>query len=143
MTFVKHHWFGLILSTVVLIYFIVFILVLAAPKQDKQQRGFAACSAKMLEQVQLCGSGGSWCMLEAVVNNGFCNVGVVFSGIGKWLSGAQETPWANYLYDDEIETGNPDEALQAFYNENPDLAGSMNKLIKQSSELEKKVQKND
>ena len=52
MTYVKHHWFGLILSTVVLIYFIVFILVLAAPKQDKPQRGFAACSAKMLEQVQ-------------------------------------------------------------------------------------------
>ena len=44
MTFLKHHWFGLILSLFMLAYLLVFVLVLLSPRYDMQKRGFIPCT---------------------------------------------------------------------------------------------------
>ena len=110
MTFLKHHWFGLILSLFMLAYLLVFVLVLLSPRYDVQKRGFIPCTETMAEQLIDCDNG-AWCMLKTIVRNGWCDAEVIGGGFRMWLRGEQKTPWANYLF--EPEQPRPDEETEA------------------------------
>lgn len=145
MAFLKHHWFGFILSAIVLIYLVVFLLVLVSPQQDAEGRGFVKCTNELRSEVTRC-AGGKFCVLGAVVDSGFCNIGVVGSGVINWVKGNQKTPWANYLFAPEkITVSDGDEyaaGLADFYRENPNPAQGMENLKKANVELEDKVKDN-
>ena len=64
MRFVKDHWFGLLVSIFVFFFLCVFALVLAAPHQDEQKRGFVPCTETMAEELRGC-NGRNMCVLAA------------------------------------------------------------------------------
>ena len=82
MTFLKHHWFGLILSLFMLAYLLVFVLVLLSPRYDVQKRGFIPCTETMAEQLIDCDNG-AWCMLKTIVRNGWCDAEVIGGGANR------------------------------------------------------------
>ncbi|MDD4555703.1 MAG: hypothetical protein PHE89_00025 [Alphaproteobacteria bacterium] len=136
MNFLKNHWFGFILSLFVLFFILIFVLVLISPQRDAQSRGFTACTDGFVEQAGACGNGYG-CLIGSVIGHGTCTVKVVCFGVKNWLSGKQETPWANYLFNPQyLENEELDENLQDFYNENPNLTEQMNVFRKNSKELE-------
>ena len=146
MTFLKHHWFGLILSLFMLAYLLVFVLVLLAPRYDVQKRGFIPCTETMAEQLIDCDNG-AWCMLKTIVRNGWCDAEVIGGGFRMWLRGEQKTPWANYLFEPEQprpdEETEADESLREFYAQTPDIEASMQNLRRLNRELELQIKENE
>lgn len=138
MNFIKYHWFGLFASIFILFWVLVFALVLASPRQDNQKRGFVACTDTLVAQLLDCKKEGKLCMLKSIVKNSACDVGVIAKGFGNWLKGAQSTPWANYIFIPElgVEETAPDEVLQEYYDNNPQLNQEMENLKKLNKELE-------
>lgn len=144
MRFLKNHWFGFILSILVIIYMVVFILVLVAPKQDAEKRGFVKCTYQMVENAQLCGGKANFCMLKAIIKNSFCNVETVSDGFIFWVKGEQKTPWANYFFDTPIDADDISaKQLEEFYAENPNLVKNMEILRQKNIKLENEVKENE
>ncbi len=143
MAFLKNHWFGFLLSLVVGGYFVVFLLVLFAPKQDIRQRGFVKCSAALSENMPQCG-GGKWCLLTEVLRNGWCDVKVVGEGVALWAAGKQATPWANYFFEPlEAEPQMSAEALDYYQKNRENLKKSMERIKQLNQELEEKAVKHE
>ena len=143
MNFWRNHWFGLLVSVFMGLYVIVFLLVLMAPKQDAEQRGFVKCSAAMYENLQQCSSSKA-CMLKEVLRNSWCDVKVVAEGIKLWAQGAQATPWENYFFQPlSTKPQMTPEALEYYKQNQAEFAASMAKLKKLNAELEDKVAKHD
>ena len=144
MSFIKHHWFGLIISLFMLAYLLVFVLVLFAPRYDEQKRGFIPCTEIMAEELIFCDSS-AWCMLKTIAKNTWCDTNVVAKGFGQWIKGEQKTPWANYLFEPQLSQQNiasdvePEESLQEFYEQTPDIEASMQNLRKLNQELEEQI----
>ena len=141
MNFIKNHWFGLIVSLVTLAFLCVFALVLVAPHQDEQKRGFVPCTEKMAEQLHEC-RGQNLCALESVINNTLCNIKVVGQGISLWIAGKQTRPWSNYLFEPELKQPTAaddfetEESLEEYYQNNPDISLEMSELYKLNQQLE-------
>ena len=146
MRFLKHHWFGLILSLFMLTYLLVFVLVLVSPRQDAQKRGFIPCTEAMAEQLISCDNG-VVCMLKTIVKNGWCDAEVIGTGFKKWLRGEQKTPWTNYLFKPEQllpdEDTEIDEGLREFYAQTPDVEASMQNLRRLNRELEQQIKESE
>ncbi len=143
MTFWRNHWFGLMVSVFMGLYVIVFLLVLMAPKQDAEQRGFVKCSVQLSENLQNC-QASKWCMLKEVLRNGWCDVKVVAEGIKLWVQGEQPTPWANYFFQPVSEEPQmSDEVMEYYKQHQAELAKSLKQLKKLNAELEDKVAKHD
>ena len=141
MNFIKYHWFGLIVSAIVLFFIAVFFIVLIAPRYDEQKRGFVACTAQMAGEIQNCESD-NLCVLGKVIENTFCNISVIKDGFLMWKKGEQNTPWANYLYeplvkqqstDDDIES---EESLEEYYKSVPNIKEEMKNLENLNKKLE-------
>lgn len=119
----------------------VFALVLAAPHQDEQKRGFVPCTETMAEELRGC-NGRNMCVLGSVVDNTFCNVGVIGEGLKLWMTGKQPAPWSNYLFEPEIKRPSatddvePEESLEEYYQNTPDIAAEMDELQKLNQQLE-------
>ena len=139
LNFIKYHWFGLLISTAFGLFLVQFFIVLFAPHHDLQNRGFVPCTNQMAEQVETCNYA-KICVLKAVSDNTFCDTKVIVSGFSKWIKGEQPRPWSNYFFVPEYpqQTEDPDEELEEFYKENPDLQEQMQKIKQQYLELEKK-----
>ena len=135
MSSLKNHWFGMIVSLFVLWFFIVFVLVLLAPKQDLQKRGFISCTETMETEVAACNSQKT-CMLKSILKNTSCDSKVIFDGIKNWVKGEQKTPWQNYMFEPEVKKEVLDEELQDFYAKNKDLSKEIEELKKKNMELE-------
>ena len=141
MRFVKDHWFGLLVSIFVFFFWCVIALVLAAPHQDEQKRGFVPCTETMAEELRGC-NGRNMCVLGSVVDNTFCNVGVIGEGLKLWMTGKQPAPWSNYLFEPEIKRPSatddvePEESLEEYYQNTPDIAAEMDELQKLNQQLE-------
>ena len=139
MSFLKHHWFGTVVSLFVLFFVTVFLLVLFSPRQDLQKRGFIPCTENMVSEMLSCRENKAFCMLGSVIKNSWCDSKVVLNGLGAWVKGQQSTPWENYLFEPELKETEQDEGLQEFYDENPDVSASMEELRRQNIELEKQI----
>lgn len=141
MQFIKYHWFGLVISLIVTFFLFIFVLVLIAPHQDEQKRGFVPCTEAMAEQIKNCSSR-SLCVLGSVVDNTFCNIKVIGKGVKLWIKGEQSSPWKNYLFVADIKNKSatddvePEESLKEYYESQPDLELEMNELKKLNQQLE-------
>ncbi len=142
MNFIRCHWFGLSVSLVVFFFLCVFALVLAAPHQDEQKRGFVPCTEKMAEELHNC-NGRKMCVLERIVDNTFCNIGVIGEGIKLWATGKQSAPWSNYLFVPDIKRPSAtdgveaEESLAEYYESSPDIGAEMDELYELNQQLEK------
>ena len=78
----------------------------------------------------------------SVVDNTFCNVGVIGEGLKLWMTGKQPAPWSNYLFEPEIKRPSatddvePEESLEEYYQNTPDIAAEMDELQKLNQQLE-------
>ena len=135
MRFMKKHWFGLLISLVILVYAGLFILMIFSPKQDIQKRGFIKCTEQFVDESALCR--GHWCIFQKIIQNNFCNFGVVKEGVVNWMAGTQSTPWENYLFEPELAPVEMEEGLQEFYDGNPNLREEMYKIKQLNKALEK------
>lgn len=134
--FVKYHWFGLLISIMVGLFFVQFFLVFIAPHHDVRNRGFSPCTEKMAQEVADCGNK-SFCVLSAVTANAWCDTKVIGQGLVSWVRGEQFRPWSNYLFVPEYPQEEMDEGLDEYYRENPDIAREMRDLKQKSEELER------
>ena len=143
MTFIKNHWFGLIISLFVFAFVLVFVLVMISPRQDLQKRGFIPCTEIMAGELLACEDNKAYCMVKAILKNSWCDTKVILSGVKLWSRGEQKTPWANYIFTPDLEEEEEtDEGLEEFYEQTPDVEASMNNLKKLNQELENQVQNN-
>lgn len=90
-----YYLLGLFMAFVVYLCIMLFI----SPRQDKLQRGFIPCTARLVEQFSLCEQGQIGCVASALWQDTKCNAAVILEGLGAWVRGQQPTPWANYLYE--------------------------------------------
>ena len=79
MGFVRQHWFGFIVTLVLLLSALLFLIVLFSPRQDNQKRGFIPCTETMAAALYDC-RGRSFCMLGAILENSRCDAAVGLSG---------------------------------------------------------------
>ena len=131
---VSHYMFKTIVTLFVVLFFAFFIIVMSSPRQDLQKRGFIQCTEIMAAELHVCQSK-AWCSIKSILKNSFCDSKVITKGFGDWLKGEQKTPWANYIFEAEIEE-NFEEALKQFYEENPNVVEEMQKLKESHKELE-------
>ncbi|MBP5399367.1 MAG: hypothetical protein J6Y53_03005 [Alphaproteobacteria bacterium] len=111
-----------------------FFLILYAPHQDENGRGFSICTQKMIEDVYNCNQK-TWCVFKAVSKNYICYNKVIYKGFKNWLIGDSKTPWSEYYYSETAQEITPE--LEEFYKENPNIAEQMELLKQQNLELEK------
>ena len=133
MRFIKHHWFGILLSILLLAYLSLFILVMVSPREDLERRGFLKCTDDFVIKAKRC-QNAKRCLIGALLGNNLCYAEVVKDGMEAWVEGSQETPWENYLFDPKLSP--KDEGLQEFYEANPDLLYDMEELKRLNEELE-------
>ena len=136
MNFIKNHWFGVFISILLLWLLLVFTLILISPRQDKQKRGFILCTEKMADEMLVCEDNKIYCMIEAIVENSYCDMTVVVSGFSSWMQDKQEYPWSNYIFEPELSDDGYEfdaEAKAKYYGENSDMKIEM-KELKQLSE---------
>lgn len=97
------------------VLFVVYLTVMLAvsPKQDRQKRGFIACTEQLVLDVAECERGSIGCPLKYLGHDMACNTAVILDGFGAWLRGRQPTPWANYLF-----VAEPLESLDEDFNSN-------------------------
>lgn len=137
MQFIKNHWFGLFISLFMLYFLGVFFIVMIAPHQDEQKRGFVPCTEKMAEKLHDCDSK-KICVLDVVIKNTFCDIRIINQGIMNWVKGKQPSPWASYLFTTpkSAEQIQEDKEWQEYTGEKPNFDAQMNELDTKRQELE-------
>ena len=137
LNFVKIHWFGLSISLLGILYLMFFALIAFSPRQDKLERGFIPCTKAMMTQMLDCPKNKAICFSEAIFKSTVCDAGVIAKGVKNWLNGEQPTPWANYLFEPELDQ--PAEhhpELDEFYEQNKNIREDMQLLEKARLDLE-------
>ena len=138
MSLIKRYWFGVVMGCLTSIFVIVLVFVVVAPKHDSKQRGFVKCTQNMVARLIDCDKD-ILCSTKVIINNTWCDIKVINSGIKKWLNGEQERPWSNYIFEPEIENSVSfvDEEERAEYLQKyPDVEQEMQRLNKLREELE-------
>ena len=138
LNFIKRYWFFVFITIFVLLYLVVFLLVLASPRQDDLNRGFIPCTQKMAQEILVDEKKSSLKLAKIIIANTYCDTKVVFKGLTDWVKGKQKTPWANYLFEPQIykSIDATDEELLKFYKEHPNINQEMEELNKQRIKLE-------
>ena len=137
MNFLKHNWFGIFAAVLILSGFALFLIVLFSPRQDNQNRGFILCTEEMAVKLLDCDKKFT-CTLSVVLKNSLCDAKVIGKGFSLWLKGEQNTPWANYFFEPDLEnSAELPQEVEAFYKENPNLHQDMLRLQKMHEELQK------
>lgn len=137
MNFLKHNWFGIFAALLILSGFALFLIVLFSPRQDNQNRGFIPCTEEMAVKLLDCDKKFT-CTLSVVLKNSLCDAKVIGKGFSLWLKGEQNTPWANYFFEPDLEnSAELPQEVEAFYKENPNLHQDMLRLQKMHEELQK------
>ncbi len=136
MNFIKHNWFGIFAGILILSGFALFLIVLFSPRQDNQNRGFIPCTEEMAVKLLDCDKK-IGCSLKTILNNSLCDAKVIGQGFSLWLKGEQNTPWANYFFEPDLDNSSelPQE-VEEFYKENPNLHQDMLRLQKMHEELQ-------
>lgn len=142
-SFLKEHWFGLLMSFVILFGFLFFLLILLSPRYDAQKRGFIPCTESLAQNLLSCPQESKYsCGIKYIFINSWCDMKVIGKGFSDWLDGKQKAPWSNYIFEPELNT--PIDETDEFYADykargiSPQL--EMQKLIEMHHNLENKNQ---
>lgn len=100
---VKDYWFIFLCSAIILVFFLFSVIIAVAPHIDQKQRGFAPCTYQMAETFQMADELG-FVQTMTIINKGYvCYLSVMWHGWVLFVKGEQKTPWANYLFEPELE----------------------------------------
>ncbi len=137
MAFIKHHWFGLCIGLFLIVFMLMLVLILLAPKQDAKSRGFIPCTEVMVDTLLTCDRE-VWCASRAVLQNSWCDIKVIGRGIKLWGQGKQPYPWSNYIFTPELPLTSfvDEEARQQYLKEYPNTKQEMERLHILRKELE-------
>ena len=137
MSFLKNYWFGTVVALVMFIFMLMFVLILIAPKQDAQNRGFVFCTQNLIDDLADCNRS-IWCSSRAIAKNTWCDFKIIANGISLWTKGEQSTPWSNYIFEPEIPQNAfiDEEARKEYLEKYPDVRQEMETLHKLRKELE-------
>ena len=137
MNFIKHYWFGSFIGLLLFCFVCVVVLILLAPKQDIQRRGFIPCTEKMIERLFDCDKK-IWCSAKVIVRNSGCVFRVIGDGFSDWLKGKQPMPWSNYIFEPELfpEGFVDEEARQEYLSKYPDTKKEMERLHRLRKDIE-------
>lgn len=109
--FLAKHWFGVLVSLIVVVFFCFVLVVGLAPHNDAKFRGFTPCTLAMAEELNDISSSPKMGQVMIAINKGYwCYALVMFEGAKNWLNGRQDTPWANYIFEPETFLATGDEA---------------------------------
>ena len=131
MHWLKEHWFGLLMSFLVLLVVLYFIIIFVSPRYDLKRRGFIPCTEELAQNLIGCQESKITCSMGAIWRNNLCDFRVIYQGLVDWLNDKQDKPWSNYWFEPELlndRPGNDDHDLVVFYRNHPDLQEEMNKL---------------
>lgn len=99
----KDYWLIFICGLFILAFFLFSVVVAVAPHIDMQQRGFTPCTYQMANDFSQ-DEKLSFGQVVSTINKGYiCYAGVVWQGMKMFFKGEQKTPWANYLFEPELE----------------------------------------
>ena len=99
----REHWFGLILSVMVLVCACFVLVDAIAPHGDAKMRGFTPCTYTMATELGQTGEAVKVIEVMKIVGRGFfCYGKVMKEGMSLFWHGKQKTPWANYLFEPEV-----------------------------------------
>lgn len=132
MTFVKTHWFGLLIGFWLLAFVIMLVLIIISPKYDLKNRGFTYCTQCLVDDLQDCDRAFG-CSIKAVTRSTWCDIKIIAEGLSLWYNGKQPAPWSNYIFTPEINTAfddTNDKDMAKYLEENPDTVAHMQELIK-------------
>ena len=137
MNLVRRYWFGSFISLLLLCFIGVFVLVLLAPKQDVEKRGFIPCTENMVDGLFGCNKG-IWCSIKIIVNNNVCVLGVIGNGFANWMKNKQTTPWSNYIFEPKLYPSGfvDEEARKEYLKEYPDTIAEMKRLHRLRKDIE-------
>ena len=130
--FIKNHWFELIMIAIIILFLAEFFLILSAPHEDENNRGFSFCTNNMIDNVSNCNRR-TWCTFKAVSNNYICYNIVILKGFKNWINKKSPTPWSDYFYDPQ--STELQEELVEFYEQNPNIEEQMQTLMEKKLEL--------
>jgi hypothetical protein len=96
----RQHWFGLLLTISMLLFFALVVVVMLAPHNDDKQRGFAPCTYEMSEKLNFYSVNRQiFNVFGAIMSSYACYLNVVGDGFKLWYDGKQKTPWDNYFFE--------------------------------------------
>ena len=75
----------------------------AAPHIDQKQRGFSPCTYQMAETFQYSSDISFWQTVMTINKGYLCYASVMWQGFKLFVKGEQKTPWANYMFEPELE----------------------------------------
>jgi len=99
--FLKEYWFGICLGFFVFLFILFAVIVMIAPHNDAQMRGFTPCTYQMITDFN---SKSKVKMSETffIINRCYgCYLKVIGKGAVDFISGRQQMPWSNYLFKSE------------------------------------------
>ena len=142
MKYLKVYWFGICVSTVMILFFALFLIVAFAPHIDDQNRGFIPCSHEMAEKIINCQKIKMLCVANVVIKGNICYTKVIYKGLADFIKGEQPTPWSNYFFTPEISsaqlTENSPEMEELLFAE-PHLIDGFNGIKDKNIELMKNI----
>ncbi len=101
-TKIKEYWFGGLLALFIILFLLFVVVVAIAPHNDREMRGFSGCTYDMAVELNEVSAEKRFLAVMKVVGEGYlCYAGVMRDGVLLWLDGRQETPWANYFFDQD------------------------------------------
>ena len=144
MKFIKEHWFGILISTLMSIFVIVFLLVAIAPHTDAKKRGFVPCTEEITSKIALCNKYKAFCLLNTIFKGNLCYTSVITQGIINFATNKQKTPWENYIFIPEDEDALSDiypneEEMTKILQEHPELLESFAVIQEKNKELMQKI----
>ena len=99
----KDYWLIFICGLTVFLFFVFSAVVAMAPHIDLKQRGFTPCTYQMASNFSQ-NEKLSFLQTAAIINKGYvCYAGVMWTGLKLFFKGEQKTPWANYLFEPELD----------------------------------------
>lgn len=137
MAFIKNYWFGTLLGLAVSAFMLMLMLILIAPKQDVQNRGFVYCTQNLIDDLADCNRA-LWCSSKAVSKNTWCDIKIIADGFLLWMDNKQPKPWSNYIFKPELPQNSfvDEEARAEYLKQYPDVKQEMESLHKLRKELE-------
>lgn len=99
----KDYWLIFVCGLMVLIFFLFSVVVAVAPHIDMKQRGFTPCTYQMANDFSQTEKSDFGHVMSTINKGYICYAGVVWQGMKMFFKGEQKTPWANYLFEPELE----------------------------------------
>ena len=135
--FIKHFWFHIFITFLLLCFVGIAVLILLSPKQDMKRRGFVPCTEEMIEDLLNCNRR-FLCSSRAIIENNLCVAQVIRIGFSDWVKGKQPRPWSNYIFKPELYSDSfiDQEEVKKYLETHPDVKIEMERLHRMRKDME-------